>query len=245
MSDTAARPGFFKRLIDGAGGILFAILLFGAFGYLTSGQGRLEFMVAPGNLAATVVAVVGALLALLLLATRLLDHLPWHGVMPLPVAEGHSWTRSALSRLLIVLFSGSLLWWWTGFVGMVFQAWYQADWLRLVLAVALGLGAGVLAIGVVGLALTRRPLLWMDNDGLFERRIGRMAWSEIEKIGVGRDPSSRQVYLFLNTGRALGPARTLSLNEVGLTAEQFVACVETVAPQVTIDRPEPPARVFN
>ena len=245
MSDAAAPPGLLRRLTGGVGGILVAVLLFGGFSYLTSGHGRLEFMVAPGNLAATVIAVVGALAVLALLATRLLDHLPWHGVMPLPVADGYGWTRSALSRLLIVLFSGGLLWWWTGFVGMVVQAWYQADWGRLAVALALGLASGVLALGVVLLALGRKPLLSIDREGLFERRIGRTAWSEIEKIGVGRDPSSRQVYLFLNTGRALGPARTLQLIEVGLTAARFVACVEAVAPQVAIERPERPPRVFG
>jgi hypothetical protein len=245
MSEAVARPGLIRRLTEGGGSI--AVLLVGAalFGYLTSGHGRLEFTVLPGNLWATVTAVAGFLLILLLLSTRLIDRLPWQGVLPLPAERGYSWARSGLSRLLIVLFSASWLWWWTAFVGMAAQAYYQADWGRLAVVVGLGLVSGLPAVGILWLSLNRKPLLTLDEDGLYERRIGRIAWSEIEKIGVGRDLASRQVYLFLNTGRALGPARTLSLNEVGLSAARLVACIEEVAPQVVVERPDIPSRPFH
>jgi hypothetical protein len=236
----AAQPSLASRLRDGAG---IAFIVGGGLGffYLTSGHGRLEFSVLPGSFWAGVVAVTGFLVILLLLTTSILDRVPWHGEVRLPASDGFSWSRSALSRLLIVLFGASGLWGWTAFVGMVVQAWYQADWGRLVVAVLLGLISGALALRVVFSALSRKAMLTLDRNGLFERRLGRLAWSEIEKIGVGRDPSGRQVYLFLNAGRALCPARTLRLDEVGLTCGRFVGIVEQIAPQVVIDRPQPPA----
>ena len=245
MSEAVARPGLFRRLTEGAGSIVLFLVGAAAFGYLTGGRGHLEFTVLPGNLWAAVTAVAGFLLILLLLSTRLIDRLPWQGVLSLPVERGYSWTRSGLSRLLIVLLSASWLWWWTAFIGMVVQAWYQADWGRLAVAVILGLVSGVPAIGILWLSLNRKPLLTLDEDGLYERRLGRLAWGEIEKIGAGRTPSGRQVFLFLNTGRGLGPARTLNLNEVGLTAGAFLARVEDVAPQVEIQQPAERGGVFG
>ncbi|MDB5472677.1 MAG: hypothetical protein JWR84_4237 [Caulobacter sp.] len=245
MSEAVAGLGLIRRLTGGVDTIAVFLVGAAAFGYLTSGRGRLEFTVLPGNLWATVTAVAGFLLILLLLSTRLIDRLPWQGVLPLPAARGYSWTRSGLSRLLIVLFSASWLWWWTALVGMGAQAYYQGDWGRLAVVVGLGLLSGLPAVGILWLSLNRKPLLTLDEDGLFERRLGRLAWSEIEKIGVGRDPAARQVQLFLNTGPALSPARTLALNEVGLTSARFVACVEEVAPQVVIERPTPPPQPFG
>lgn len=212
--------------------------------YLTNGQGRLEYLTMPGNLWSTVAAVACAGTGLLLLSTNLFDRLPWHGVMPAPVAKGHGWSRSVASRLLVALFGGGLIWGWTGLVGMVFQAWYQADWGRLAVVVLFAIGGAVLSLRTIWSAFSFTPQLILDADGLVEAG-DRLAWSAIEKIGAGGDPAGRQVYLFLNTGRALGPARALSLSDVGLTAGDFLATVEAVAPQVAIDRPQAPARVFG
>ncbi len=245
MTDAVGPTGPLKRHWHVVGtGLFFGGLL--GFGYLINGRGHLAFSVMPGKTWAAVTAVGGFLVILLLLTTTLLNRWPWHGVMPLRSEVGYRWSRSALSRLLIVLFGASGLWCWTAFVGMVVQAWYQADWGRLAVASVLGLASGPLALSVVFTALSRKPLLTLDEEGLFEPRFGRLAWSEIEKIVAGCDPAARQIYLLLNIGQALGPARTLRLDTVGLTSARFLACVEALAPQVEIERPQsPPPPLFS
>lgn len=241
MGAAAGRLGGYLRNLLGLGGL---VAVGAGWIYLTSGQGRLEYLTMPGTLWGTVAAVACAGAGLLLLSTNLFDRLPWHGVMPARVAAGHGWSRSIASRLLVVLFGGGLIWSWTGLVGMAFQAWYQTDWSRLAIVVLFAAAGAALSLRAVWSAFSFAPRLVVDAEGLVVTG-DRLAWSQIEKIGAGGDPASRQVYLFLNTGRALGPARALSFSETGLTAGGFLAAVEAVAPQVAIERAEPRRAVFG
>lgn len=240
MSDAAVeKQGFIRDL---PGYALSALGLMGWF-YLRNGHGRLDFAVLPGSWWAGVAAGACLVLGLVGTFTQVFERLPWQGAIRVPIVGGYGWSESVLSRLGNALVLAGVLWLWTGFFGMAVQAWYQADWGRLAVALLFFFVPGWLLISRF-LPIHFRPLLVIDGEGVHTYD-DIVAWGDIEKIGAGGGRWSRDVYLYLNTGPALGPARRVSLGELGVPIEEFLAKVEELAPQVVIERPAVAARLFG
>lgn len=241
MTDVAAKkPGFFKS----ARPYVVAGLLFVGWEYLRSGQGRLDFRVLPGELWATIAALACTALGLLLVLTDLLERLPWQGVVRKRIEGGYGWSETIVSRLPVPLLAFGLIWLGTGFFAMAVQAFYQSDWGRLAVCVLFIFCASWMVLPLLSSAFSARPVLVLDGEGLY-CAYGDLPWSAIEKIGAGHDPADRDVYLYLNTGSALGPAQRLSLADAGVTAGEFLARVEELSPGTVIERSEPPLRAFG
>lgn len=242
MTAAAAQPGkagFLKTLPR----FVIPALLFVGWEYLRNGKGRLEFVVWPGDwqgmAAASLCLGLGALLAF----TDVLDRLPWQGVIRLRIKGGHGWSGPIVSRPPVLLIAGGALWLATAFVGMAFQAFYQGDWARLAVSLLFILGVGWVFLPMLLSAFSARPILVVDAEGLY-CAYGDIPWSHIEKIGAGHDPADRNVYLYLNTGAALGPARRLSVGDAGISVSEFLARVQELAPQVIVEQAEPRAALF-
>jgi hypothetical protein len=238
MSHAAAeKQGFIKDLPRYAVG---ALLLMGWF-YLRNGHGRLDFAVLPGSGWATVAAAACLVIGVVAVFTSFFERLPWQGAIRTPIVGGYGWSESVLSRLGVALVVAGALWLCTGFFGMAVQAWYQTDWGRLAVSLLFLIVPGVIVLML--LPIHFRPVLVVDGEGVHTYD-DVVAWGDIEKIGVGSGRWSRDVYLYLNTGPALGPARRVSLGELGVPIEEFLARVEELAPQVVIERPAPAVRLF-
>lgn len=244
MADAAVpapKKGFFKDLPR------YAVLAIGYAGwfYLTSGKGRLEFAVplGPWAIAGLVAAIVIGIAALF---SNLPERLSWPGVVRVRIEGGYGWSDSIASHAVGILVFLSLFCAlalvWSGFFAMAVQAWLQVDWGRLaVTAVFLAVPLWIVPRMLWPMFIVR-PILVVDADGL-HRWEGELPWGDIEKIVVGRGSLARAVFVYRNTG--LGPAERLSLGPIGITVEEFLGRIEELAPQVVIERPQLPSRVFQ
>ncbi|HYE44377.1 MAG TPA: hypothetical protein VEA44_01255 [Caulobacter sp.] len=237
MDETEPKSEWFRPVIANFKGFAVMAVWIVSYLYLVVWPGHLDFRI--DSLGLTFILAVVGVMTIGALGTIGMDQFRWYGAFPAPAAEGHSWRRSLRSRIA-VLSEGLAGFWATPFlVDMVQQAYFRADWPRTVVATAFLLGLAWLFLRMTHRAVSLRPVLVLDAEGVREGEGGQLLpWNRVERIVVHGDLEARRVTLMtLKEDSSPGPARVLDLADAGVGARRFVGLVAEAAPQVEISWP--------